>query len=167
MRDNVFKAREYDRDLQELHIFAAGDDYITTQLQILAKNAKYGIASPQKLQQEFAALQEKSFKNSLIAKQDKSIFTKVALQFTNIIHVRKIVGAEDSNKTDDIIARAGVFVASNHFEQAILELKKLSLNDAKLLHDWQIKAQDYVNATAAAESVLRYTTRPVSDIPLT
>ncbi len=156
LRDAVTKSHEYSHQLESTRVFSMGNSFIESQAEILEKSAKYGVTELSILQQEFYGIAEKLFRKTLDQKPNKSLLDVVALKFSSIVHVRKVTAADDSQKSEDIIARANAAVTSGKLELAILEIAKLSAADQKLLTNWIIKAKDYVNSVDAAEAIFKY-----------
>ena len=163
MRDAVKESRKFDRELEELRNYSLGDNYIKNQIAILEKSAKYGIQDISSLNQEFSTVSEKILKNHRKEKPTKSLLDKVALNFSSVIHIRKVSGDEDSKKPEDLMALAGSYITSGNVESAINELNKLSSDDNAALSNWLEKATNYVKSHDASDAIFKYATRPIQN----
>lgn len=164
LRDAVLQYRPFESELETLEFLSKGDAFLQGNINILKENARYGLSDSSYLKNEFIISANKVIEYARQHKKDKSFFDKAVLKLSSIVDVQKVTGNEDSNKIEDIIARARTAVNANKIDIAINEIQNLESNlteqKSPNFSHWLEIANNYLITKNAAEDIFHYVTKP-------
>lgn len=160
LRDAVYNAKDYNRELDTLQMFAQGDPLIMDNFSILRPNAKKGIASMDKVKADFDKLAGKITDDARQTKENPGLFDMAAMQFAKVVTVRKIDPEAEGNDAEDIIARTYNHLLDSDIAAAVNDMKKLKGSARIMAEEWIKMAESVLDSRQAAEKIFEYVSMP-------
>ncbi len=160
LRDSVKNNQPFFYELATLKPFAASDELINENLAVLEKSAQTGVKTLKALQQEFAVVSDKIINEARKTKYKPGFVATAVIQFSGLVHVKKIDASGTGLDPEDVIARADKNLANADIEGAIKEVKYLDSYSLILAKQWISDAEASVGAIKASETIFQHVTAP-------